>query len=123
VRSQRGRRASAAPGSSDLVPYGEEGSFRLMIAYRRFGDQPLIRLMKAHRYSYTLLAEQIGVSRAQLVYAARGISTPSPELRTKLSNFFGVAPGELFTPAALAAKYNEGMARGGKNRWRGAAAA
>jgi transcriptional regulator with XRE-family HTH domain len=93
-----------------------------MIAYRRFGDQPLTRVMKAHRYSYTLLAEEIGVSRAQLVYAARGISAPSPELRTKLSNFFGVPPGELFTPAALTAKYNEGMARGGKNRWRRAGA-
>jgi transcriptional regulator with XRE-family HTH domain len=93
-----------------------------MIAYHRFGDQPLIRLMRQHRYSYTLLADEIGVSRAQLVYAARGISAPSPELRTKLSNFFGVAPGELFTPAALAAKYNQGMAHGGKNRWRGAGA-
>lgn len=60
-----------------------------MIAYRRFGDQLL------------------GVSRAQLVYAARGISAPSPELRTKLSNFFGVAPGKLFSTAALAAKYYE----------------
>lgn len=94
-----------------------------MIVYRRFGDQPLICLMRQHRYSYTLLADEIGVSRAQLVYAARGISAPSPELRTKLGNFFGVTPGELFTPAALAAKYNEGMAQGGKNRWRGAGAA
>ena len=67
MRSQRGRRASAAPGSSDLVPYGEVGSFRLMIAYRRFGDQPLIRLMKAHRYSYTLLAEEIGRLRRSTV--------------------------------------------------------
>jgi transcriptional regulator with XRE-family HTH domain len=91
-----------------------------MLDYRKFGDQPLIHLMHRHRYSYTLLADQIGVSRAQLVYAARGISAPSPELRSKLSNFFGVTPGELFTPAALAAKYNEGMARGGKHRWRGA---
>jgi transcriptional regulator with XRE-family HTH domain len=94
-----------------------------MIVYRRFGDQPLIRLMRRHRYSYTLLADEIGVSRSQLVYAARGISAPSPELRTKLSNFFGVAPGELFTTAALAAKYNERMAQGGKHRWRGPSAA
>jgi hypothetical protein len=78
-----------------------------MIAYRRFGDQPLIRLMRTHRYGYKLLADKIGVSRAHLVYAARGISAPSPELRTKLSNFFGVAPGKLFSTAALAAKYYE----------------
>ena len=38
-----------------------------MIAYRRFGDQPLIRLMKAHRYSYTLLAEEIGRLRRSTV--------------------------------------------------------
>ena len=94
-----------------------------MTAYRRFGDQPLIRVMRAHRYSYTLLAKEIGVSRAQLVYAARGTSAPSREIRNRLSNFFGVAPGALFTAAALAAEYNEGMARGGKNRWRRATAA
>jgi transcriptional regulator with XRE-family HTH domain len=94
-----------------------------MIVYRRFGDQPLIHVMKAHRYSYTLLAKEIGVSRAQLVYAARGNSAPSPQIRTRLSNFFGVAPGALFTAAALEAKYNERMGQGGKNRWRGAGAA
>ena len=94
-----------------------------MTAYHKFGDQPLIHVMRAHGYSYTLLAKEIGVSRAQLVYAARGTSAPSPEIRTRLSNFFGVAPGALFTAAALEATYNAGMARGGKNRWRRAGAA
>ena len=119
MRISAGRRSAPHQVQVISFPRGEK-SFRLML--NRFGDQPLIHLMHRHRYSYTLLADQIAVSRAQLVYAARGISAPSPELRTKLSNFFGVPPGELFTPAALAAKYNEGMARGGKNRWRRAGA-
>ena len=90
----------------------------------RFGDQfGLINAMRQHRWSYTALAREIGVSRQQLYNCARGVIAPSPELRTKLANFFNVSPGELFSRAALAAKYNEGMARGGKRRWRGAGAA
>ena len=89
----------------------------------RFGYQyGLINVMRAHRWSYTALAREIGVSRQQLYNCARGVIAPSPELRMNLANFFNVTPGELFSRAALAAKYNERMAQGGKNRWRGAGA-
>ena len=95
-----------------------------MSDHRRFGDQyGLINAMRQHRWSYTALAREIGVSRQQLYNCARGVITPSPKLRTNLANFFNVSPGELFSRAALAAKDNEGMAQGGKNRWRRASAA
>ena len=55
-----------------------------------------------------------GVAYSHLIWSANGITAPSPDLRQKLSNFFDLPIEKLFTSEALAVKYHEGQARGGK---------
>lgn len=73
----------------------------------RFGDQPLIEEMRRQRWHYSLLAQEISVTRQQLYTAARGIVVPSPLLRDKLPAILGVPLSQLFTAEALDYRYQD----------------
>ena len=46
-----------------------------MTAYHKFGDQPLIHVMRAHGYSYTPLAKEIVAHTYAYAQAGRGDTT------------------------------------------------
>lgn len=50
------------------------------------------------------LAEQLGMTRDQVVYYERDARNPSMEVIEKVAAFFGVSVGELFNDAPRAAK-------------------
>lgn len=67
----------------------------------RYGVQPLAQVLQDQRWSYTLLADKLGVSHRQVGNAAKGWSRPIPVLREQLPTILGVPIEELFTPGAL----------------------
>jgi transcriptional regulator with XRE-family HTH domain len=80
----------------------------------RFGEQPIRGVIRRRHWNCRLIAYETGVSYSHLINAANGITAPSPQLRSKLSEFLGLPVEKLFSAEALAATYNEGRARGGK---------
>ncbi|MDJ0396780.1 hypothetical protein QMK17_26190 [Rhodococcus sp. G-MC3] len=67
----------------------------------RYGEQPLARILREQRWTFTLMADELGVSRRQVGNAAKGWSRPIPALREQLPIILGVPLEELFTPSAL----------------------
>jgi transcriptional regulator with XRE-family HTH domain len=80
----------------------------------RFGEQPIRSIVRRRHWNLKLIAYETGVAYGHLINAANGITPPSPQLRTKLSEFLGLPVEKLFSNDALAATYSEGRARGGK---------
>jgi hypothetical protein len=80
----------------------------------RFGNQPLIAVMRQQRWTYPLLATQLSsATQRQLYTTARGVVAPSPLLREELPKVLGVPLTDLFTIEALSAHYHRNSALGG----------
>ena len=73
--------------------------------HSRFGEQPLIEIMRRRRWTFSLLCGEVGVTYRHLYYVAHGHIVPSPKLRDKLPAVLGAPLSELFTQDALAAQY------------------
>jgi transcriptional regulator with XRE-family HTH domain len=80
----------------------------------RFGEQPIRAIVRRRHWNLRLIAYETGVAYSHLLNAANGITPPSAELRSKLSEFLGLPVEKLFSTGALTATYSEGRARGGK---------
>ena len=76
-----------------------------MHSHSRFGDQPLIEIMRRRRWTFSLLCGEVGVTYRYLYYVAHGHIVPSPRLRDKLPAVLSAPLSELFTEDALAAEY------------------
>jgi hypothetical protein len=75
--------------------------------HSRFGDQPLIEIMRRRRWTFSLLCGEVGVTYRHLYYVAHGHIVPSPKLRDKLPAVLSAPLSELFTEDALAAQYTQ----------------
>jgi transcriptional regulator with XRE-family HTH domain len=73
----------------------------------RFGEQPLIEIMRRKRWTFSLLCGEVGVTYRHLYYVAHGRIVPSPKLRDRLPAVLGAPLSELFTEDALAAQYTQ----------------
>jgi transcriptional regulator with XRE-family HTH domain len=78
------------------------------------GEQPIRAVVRRRHWNLRLIAYETGVAYSHLMNAANGITAPSPELRSKLSDFLDLPVEKLFTEEALAAQYDDGRALGGK---------
>ena len=76
-----------------------------MHSHSRFGDQPLIEIMRRRRWTFSLLSSEVGVTYRHLYYVARGPVVPSPKLRDRLPAVLSAPLSELITKDALAAEY------------------
>jgi hypothetical protein len=76
-----------------------------MHSHSRFGDQPLIEIMRRRRWTFSLLSSEVGVTYRHLYYVAHGHIVPSPKLRDRLPAVLSAPLSELFTKDALAAEY------------------
>ncbi len=72
----------------------------------RFGRQPLVDVMRRQRWTFSLLARELGCTYPQLHRAANGSVVPSPKLRDKLPVILATPLSELFTEEALSWRYH-----------------
>jgi len=75
--------------------------------HSRFGEQPLIEIMRRRRWTFSLLCDEVGVSYRHLYYVAHGHIVPSARLRDRLPAVLGTPLSELFSEDALAAQYTQ----------------
>jgi transcriptional regulator with XRE-family HTH domain len=80
----------------------------------RFGEQPIRGIVRRRHWNLRLIAYETGLGYNHVVNACNGVTAPSPELLSKLSEFLGLPAERLFSADALSARYSEGRARGGK---------
>jgi hypothetical protein len=78
-----------------------------MHSHSRFGEQPLIEIMRRRRWTFSLLSSEVGVTYRHLYYVAHGHIVPSPKLRDRLPGVLSAPLSELFTKDALAAEYTK----------------
>lgn len=78
-----------------------------MHLHSRFGDQPLIEIMRGRRWRFSLLSSEVGVTYRHLYYVAHGHVVPSPRLRDRLPAVLSAPLSELFSENALAAQYTQ----------------
>ena len=72
---------------------------RAKLRKTRFGPQPIREVMRRERWSCAALALNVGTSYASLYNAITGVSTPTDELRRRLSAALGEPESTLFTVA------------------------
>ncbi|WP_433117123.1 hypothetical protein [Micromonospora sp. CA-246542] len=73
----------------------------------KFGPQPVHRILSSRGYGAILrTADELGIPRIHFKQALRGGVHPSDEMRERLSAYLNKPVEELFTPAALAKRYN-----------------
>jgi transcriptional regulator with XRE-family HTH domain len=89
-----------------FVPTGRRLPFSMDL-HSRFGEQPLIEIMRRRRWTFSLLCGEVGVTYRHLYYVAHGHIVPSPKLRDKLPAVLSAPLSELFTEDALAAQYTQ----------------
>lgn len=77
-----------------------------------FGKQPALRLMRERQVTIAGAARAIEVYENHLRQAVHGRVAPSPTVRRELPKLLGLPLGDLFTPAALEARYDAS-----KNAW------
>ena len=78
-----------------------------MHSHSRFGDQPLIEIMRQRRWTFSLLCGEVGVTYRHLYYVAHGHIVPSARLRDRLPAVLGTPLSELFSEDALVAQYTQ----------------
>lgn len=74
----------------------------------RFGTQPIRLVLLQHGLTGKELATRIGVNYLHVNKVNRGITIPSQAYVDLACRELGVAPGDLFTQAALNASYYRG---------------
>lgn len=77
------------------------------------------QLLETRGISVRQAAEDLGVSPYHLRFVLYGRTHPSPKLIDEAPNYLGVSLSDLFTPEALAKKYDGNQATNkGKNQRR-----
>jgi hypothetical protein len=76
---------------------GERGCPAMSGRNSRFGVQPIRGVVRRRHWNCKLIAYETGVGYSHLINAANGITAPSPELRSKLSEFLGLPVEKLFS--------------------------
>jgi hypothetical protein len=71
-----------------------------MHSHSRFGDQPLIEIMRRRRWTFSLLSSEVGVTCRHLYYVAHGHIVPSPKLRDRLPAVLGAPLSEVHSGCA-----------------------
>jgi hypothetical protein len=78
-----------------------------------FGRQPAYEALRHERYTIANAARTIDVLESHLRMVVSGRVSPSPEVRERLPKLLKVRLSDLFTPEALASRYDSS-----KNAWK-----
>lgn len=71
--------------------------------------QPILRHMKEQRWTLNRAADEIGIPRTHFINACYGRTSPSPDLRARITELLGVPLVMLFSAEQLERTYTGGQ--------------